>query len=99
MLISSGGLGAEVTPALRAATLPGADEVVAGLSAIPAGLTQYGMLDPGPGSWAARTGECSQTSYAVCPTSNNGRRSFRPPARSSTGVDGWPAGRPVNWAC
>lgn len=39
MLISSGGLGAEVTPILRAATLPGADAVVAGLSQIPAALT------------------------------------------------------------
>lgn len=39
-LISSGGLGAEVTPILRAAALPGADRVVAGLSTIPAALTQ-----------------------------------------------------------
>lgn len=39
-LISSGGLGAEVTPILRAATLPGADPIVAGLSAIPAALTE-----------------------------------------------------------
>jgi pimeloyl-ACP methyl ester carboxylesterase len=46
VLISSGGLGAEVTPILRAATLPGADTVVAGLSAIPAALTQrlFGVL-------------------------------------------------------
>ncbi|WP_234834960.1 alpha/beta fold hydrolase [Mycolicibacterium stellerae] len=45
-LISSGGLGAEVTPVLRAATLPGADAVVAGLSSIPAALTQrlFGVL-------------------------------------------------------
>lgn len=40
VLISSGGLGAEVTPILRAATLPGAETVVAGLSSIPAGLTR-----------------------------------------------------------
>ena len=40
MLISSGGLGAEVTPMLRAATLPGAGVVVAGLSKVPIGLTQ-----------------------------------------------------------
>jgi pimeloyl-ACP methyl ester carboxylesterase len=40
VLISSGGLGAEVNPLLRAATLPGADTVVAGLSTIPAALTQ-----------------------------------------------------------
>lgn len=39
-LISSGGLGAEVTPILRAATLPGADPIVAKLSAIPPALTQ-----------------------------------------------------------
>jgi pimeloyl-ACP methyl ester carboxylesterase len=46
VLISSGGLGTEVTPILRAATLPGADRVIAGLSAIPAGLTQrlFGVL-------------------------------------------------------
>jgi pimeloyl-ACP methyl ester carboxylesterase len=46
VLISSGGLGAEVTPLLRAATLPGADTVVAGLSSIPAALTQrlFGVL-------------------------------------------------------
>jgi pimeloyl-ACP methyl ester carboxylesterase len=46
VLISSGGLGAEVTPMLRAATLPGADKVVAGLSTIPAALTQrlFGVL-------------------------------------------------------
>lgn len=46
VLISSGGLGAEVTPILRAATLPGADTVVAGLSSIPAALTQrlFGVL-------------------------------------------------------
>jgi pimeloyl-ACP methyl ester carboxylesterase len=46
VLISSGGLGAEVTPLLRAATLPGADTVVAGLSTIPAALTQrlFGVL-------------------------------------------------------
>ena len=48
VLISSGGLGAEVTPALRAATLPGADTVVAGLSAIPAGLTRS-VLNAIPG--------------------------------------------------
>lgn len=40
VLISSGGLGAEVTPLLRAATLPGAETVVAVLSALPAGVTR-----------------------------------------------------------
>lgn len=46
VLVSSGGLGAEVTPLLRAATLPGADTVVAGLSTIPAALSQrlFGVL-------------------------------------------------------
>jgi pimeloyl-ACP methyl ester carboxylesterase len=46
VLISSGGLGAEVTPLLRAATLPGADTVVAGLSSIPTALTQrlFGLV-------------------------------------------------------
>ena len=46
VLVSSGGLGAEVTPILRAATLPGADTVVAGLSTIPAALTErlFGVL-------------------------------------------------------
>src|SRR6476469_4784959 len=48
MLISSGGLGAEVTPILRAATLPGADTVVAGLSQIPAALTRS-VLNAVPG--------------------------------------------------
>ena len=40
VLISSGGLGAEVTPLLRAATLPGAHVVVAGLGQLPEGLTR-----------------------------------------------------------
>ena len=40
VLISSGGLGAEVTPLLRAATLPGAQVVVAGLGQLPQGLTR-----------------------------------------------------------
>ncbi len=46
VLICSVGLGAEVTPMLRAVTLPGADIVVAGLSTIPAALTQrlFGVL-------------------------------------------------------
>ena len=45
-LISSGGLGAEVTPILRAATLPGADTVVAGLSTIPSSVTRslFGVI-------------------------------------------------------
>jgi len=48
MLISSGGLGPEVAPLLRAATLPGAETVVAGLSKIPAGLTRrvFTVLPP-----------------------------------------------------
>lgn len=40
MLISSGGLGTELTPMLRAATLPGAATLVAGLGRIPVGLTR-----------------------------------------------------------
>ena len=40
MLIASGGLGTELAPMLRAATLPGAETVVAGLSKIPAALTR-----------------------------------------------------------
>ncbi|SHM72069.1 alpha/beta fold hydrolase [Cryptosporangium aurantiacum] len=40
VLISSGGLGTEVTPLLRAATLPGAAAFVAGLGRIPTGLTR-----------------------------------------------------------
>ena len=40
ILISSGGLGAELTPMLRAATLPGAQAVVAGLGFLPEGLTR-----------------------------------------------------------
>ncbi len=40
VLISSGGLGAEVTPLLRAATLPGAHVVVAALGQLPEGLTR-----------------------------------------------------------
>lgn len=43
VLISSGGLGVEVAPILRAATLPGAQTVVAGLARIPAALTQRMM--------------------------------------------------------
>jgi pimeloyl-ACP methyl ester carboxylesterase len=40
VLVSSGGLGAEVTPLLRAATLPGAGAVVAAVSRVPAALTR-----------------------------------------------------------
>jgi pimeloyl-ACP methyl ester carboxylesterase len=43
MLISSGGLGTEVTPILCAATLPGAEVVVAGLARIPSALTRRVM--------------------------------------------------------
>jgi pimeloyl-ACP methyl ester carboxylesterase len=39
ILISSGGLGPELTPILRAATLPGASAVVAALAQLPRGLT------------------------------------------------------------
>ncbi|GAA3387784.1 alpha/beta fold hydrolase [Cryptosporangium minutisporangium] len=40
VLISSGGLGAEVSPMLRVATLPGAATLVAGLGRLPVGLTR-----------------------------------------------------------
>ena len=40
VLISSGGLGPQLTPILRAATLPGAETVVAGLSHLPRALTR-----------------------------------------------------------
>lgn len=40
VLISSGGLGTELAPILRAATLPGAELVVAGLARIPAAVTR-----------------------------------------------------------
>jgi len=40
VLISSGGLGPQLTPMLRAATLPGAETVVAGLARLPEGLTR-----------------------------------------------------------
>jgi pimeloyl-ACP methyl ester carboxylesterase len=40
ILISSGGLGPELTPILRAATLPGAQTVVAALAQLPRGLTR-----------------------------------------------------------
>jgi pimeloyl-ACP methyl ester carboxylesterase len=43
VLISSGGLGPEVTPMLRAATLPGANTVVAGLSRIPEPITRTAL--------------------------------------------------------
>ncbi|MDT5069780.1 MAG: hypothetical protein QOK02_5935 [Mycobacterium sp.] len=43
MLISSGGLGSEVAPILRAATLPGAESVVAGLARIPEAVTRRVM--------------------------------------------------------
>jgi pimeloyl-ACP methyl ester carboxylesterase len=43
LLISSGGLGPEVSYALRAATLPGADPIVAALSTIPAAVTKRAM--------------------------------------------------------
>jgi pimeloyl-ACP methyl ester carboxylesterase len=43
LLISSGGLGPEISYALRAATLPGADSVVAALSALPNAVTRRAM--------------------------------------------------------
>jgi pimeloyl-ACP methyl ester carboxylesterase len=44
VLISSGGLGAEVTPMLRAATLPGAEALVAGLAHVPRPVTRRILL-------------------------------------------------------
>jgi pimeloyl-ACP methyl ester carboxylesterase len=43
LLISSGGLGPEVSYALRAATLPGADPIVAALSALPTAVIRRAM--------------------------------------------------------
>lgn len=43
MLISSGGLGSEVAPLLRAATLPGAQGVIAGLARIPMAVTRLAL--------------------------------------------------------
>jgi pimeloyl-ACP methyl ester carboxylesterase len=43
-LISSGGLGSELTPILRAATLPGAEAIVAGLARVPYALTRRVLL-------------------------------------------------------
>lgn len=43
VLISSGGLGPEVSAPLRAATLPGADAVVAALSRLPAAVTSRAL--------------------------------------------------------
>lgn len=40
VLISSGGLGSQLTPALRAVTLPGAQTVVAGLALVPEPVTR-----------------------------------------------------------
>jgi pimeloyl-ACP methyl ester carboxylesterase len=45
VLVSSGGLGPEVTPMLRAATLPGAEAVVAGLATLPEAVTRR-LLGP-----------------------------------------------------
>jgi pimeloyl-ACP methyl ester carboxylesterase len=44
VLISSGGLGAELTPMLRAATLPGAEAIVAGLAHVPRPVTRRILL-------------------------------------------------------
>jgi pimeloyl-ACP methyl ester carboxylesterase len=44
VLISSGGLGTELTPLLRAATLPGAQLVVEGLAHVPQGVTRRFLL-------------------------------------------------------
>ncbi|WP_436535778.1 alpha/beta fold hydrolase [Actinoplanes sp. HUAS TT8] len=43
VLISSGGLGPQLTPMLRAATLPGAETVVAGLALLPEPLTRRAL--------------------------------------------------------
>jgi pimeloyl-ACP methyl ester carboxylesterase len=43
VLISSGGLGPQLTPMLRAATLPGAQTVVAGLALVPRSLTRRAL--------------------------------------------------------
>ncbi|GFG55809.1 alpha/beta fold hydrolase [Mycolicibacterium agri] len=43
LLISSGGLGPEVSVALRAATLPGADAIIAALGRLPAAVTSRTM--------------------------------------------------------
>jgi len=44
LLISSGGLGKEVTLVLRAATLPGAETVVAALGRLPLGVSRMALL-------------------------------------------------------
>jgi pimeloyl-ACP methyl ester carboxylesterase len=41
VLISSGGLGTQVSPVLRAVTLPGAETVVAGVARLPQALTRW----------------------------------------------------------
>ena len=43
VLISSGGLGAEVTPLLRAATLPGAEVVLSGIARVPSGIARAAL--------------------------------------------------------
>ncbi|HEY2042112.1 MAG TPA: alpha/beta fold hydrolase [Jatrophihabitans sp.] len=56
LLISSGGLGAELTPMLRAATVPGAETVVAGLGRLPERLTRI-VLSAMPGLAAREDAE------------------------------------------
>jgi pimeloyl-ACP methyl ester carboxylesterase len=55
MLISSGGLGRELTPMLRAATLPGAQTVVSALARIPEAFTRRLSLLRDPMAQTPRT--------------------------------------------
>lgn len=71
VLISSGGMGTEVSPILRAATLPGAETVVAGLSRIPTAVTR-GVLTVMPPLAAAS--DASTLARALRGLASNRRR-------------------------
>jgi pimeloyl-ACP methyl ester carboxylesterase len=97
MLISSGGLGTEVAPMLRAATLPGAETVVAGLSKIPAALTRRVLTVLPP---LAASPDASALAGVLRGLASTGNvvPSCGPLTPSSTGA-GKPSARLANSAC
>ena len=84
VLVSSGGLGRQVTPVLRAVALPGAELVLPLLASKPlvnAGAT-VGALDRRASACAwARTSPRWRPASPRCRTSRRGARSCTPPAR------------------
>lgn len=89
VLISSGGLGPEVSPLLRAAALPGADHGLAMLSHLPDDVLRMGLrvLTALPGALSPHDAEPLQGALSTLENDVN-RRTFVRTARSVIGLGG-----------